>query len=308
MRDPDSKPIKTLSLGAGVQSSPPKLFDSLGAGVQSSVQLLMAEAGEIEKPDAAIFADTQDEPRHLKTQCPTTGEWITGGIYGWIEWLRLKVSFPIYTVSKGELMQESFVVHTSKKTGNKYFKGNIPAFVDKGDGSKGLLSRYCTVDYKVTPVQRKVKELCGVKRGGKDVIARVRIGISTDEAHRMKPSRVPYILNEFPLIDTGMSRQDCKEWMRHRGYPTPPRSACRSCPFHSDKEWKNLKDNARADFDKAVETERRMQHAAGQQSALRGTPYLHSSCVPLDEVGFGATSGDGQLELWGNECEGMCGV
>lgn len=31
---------------------------SLGAGVQSSTLALMAEHGEIEKPDYAIFADT----------------------------------------------------------------------------------------------------------------------------------------------------------------------------------------------------------------------------------------------------------
>lgn len=38
---------------------------SLGAGVQSSTLALMCEAGEIEKPDYAIFADTGWEPRHV---------------------------------------------------------------------------------------------------------------------------------------------------------------------------------------------------------------------------------------------------
>lgn len=36
---------------------------SLGAGVQSSTMALMAAHGELTPmPDAAIFADTQDEP------------------------------------------------------------------------------------------------------------------------------------------------------------------------------------------------------------------------------------------------------
>ena len=38
---------------------------SLGAGVQSSTLALMAEHGEIEKPDCAIFADTQSEPEEV---------------------------------------------------------------------------------------------------------------------------------------------------------------------------------------------------------------------------------------------------
>ncbi len=46
---------------------------SLGAGVQSSTMALMAAHGEIEPmPDAAIFADTQNEPQR---------------VYEWLDWL-----------------------------------------------------------------------------------------------------------------------------------------------------------------------------------------------------------------------------
>ncbi len=39
---------------------------SLGAGVQSSVMLLMADRGLLgDKPDVAIFADTQWEPKEV---------------------------------------------------------------------------------------------------------------------------------------------------------------------------------------------------------------------------------------------------
>ena len=33
--------------------------------------------------------------------------------------------------------------------------------------------------------------------------------------------------------------------------------------------------------------------------------YLHRSCVPIDQVDFGKE--DPQLDLFNNECQGMCG-
>jgi 3'-phosphoadenosine 5'-phosphosulfate sulfotransferase (PAPS reductase)/FAD synthetase len=58
---------------------------SLGAGVQSSVMLLMADRGLLgEKPDVAIFADTQWEPKE---------------IYEHLEWLKTQVSIPIRILS-----------------------------------------------------------------------------------------------------------------------------------------------------------------------------------------------------------------
>jgi hypothetical protein len=51
-------------------------------------------------------------------------------------------------------------------------------------------------------------------------------------------------------------------------------------------------------FDYAV---RDMSRGGGKLPA-----YVHSSCVPLDQVDF-KNSNNEQLDMWG-ECEGMCGV
>lgn len=282
---------------------------SLGAGVQSSTLLLMAEAGEIvPRPDCAIFADTEDEPRHTKTIDPKTNKWIEGGVYGWLEFLRGRTSIPIHIVSRGNLMKDSQRIATSKRSGKTYMKGNIPAFVLNPDGTRGLLGRKCTNDYKIVPIQRKVRQLLGISRGGSEILCEMLLGISMDEVIRMKPSRKAYIKNVYPLINKGMSRRDCLNWMMKNGFPIPPRSACVSCPFHGDKEWKHLKENAPADFFAAVETEKQFQVAATKQNALDGVPFLHSSCVPLAEVDFDANPHEGQLDLFLNECEGMCGV
>ncbi|WP_052360810.1 hypothetical protein [Geminisphaera colitermitum] len=281
---------------------------SLGAGVQSSTLALLAEAGGITKPDCAIFADTGHEPRHTRTFDPGSGKWITGGIYGWLDWLESQVSFPIYRVHKGNLFEVAAEVRLSQKSGKLYMKGLIPAFIDKGDGKPGLLGRKCTADYKIIPIQQKVRELLGVKRGGKSVACEMWVGISMDEVIRMKPSRVPYIRNTWPLIDLGMTRQDCLRWLSSNGYPIAPRSACVGCPFHGDDEWRNLQENSPLDFAAAVADEQRLQDAARRQEALDGMPYLHGSCQPLDTITFSDRASYGQLEMFGNECEGMCGV
>lgn len=279
---------------------------SCGAGWQSSVMMLMAARGDfkdlngnVEKVSHAIFADTQAEPL---------------SVMKWLDWLEKEVaslpySFPVHRVSAGSLEQDETRVRVSKKSGKRYMKGSIPAFVLNPDGTKGLLGRKCTADYKIVPIQRKVREIVGIKRAGKGIIyARMWIGISTDECHRMKPSRVDYIENVWPLIDAGVSRRKCGEWMKSNGYPEPPRSACVFCPFHGDISWRQLKDNEPQEFQRAVEFEKKMHAAQASQDTLRGVPFLHSSCSPLGEVDFYDVKDKQQLEMFGNDCEGLCGV
>ena len=294
---------------------------SLGAGVQSSTMALMAAHGEITPmPDAAIFADTQAEP---------------ASVYKWLDWLETQLPFPVYRVTAGNLENDETRIRRSRKTDKLYMKGSIPAFVLstkkvaveweyvdapelneadrfspirwKETQSKGLLGRKCTSDYKIIPLQRKVRELLGIQRQTKEMkpLCDMLLGISTDEAHRMKDSRVRYIRNRFPLIELSMSRFDCLQWMQRYGYPEPPRSACVFCPFHSDTEWMRLRDDEPQEFERAIRFEEAMQEAQRNQEVLKGVPYLHASCRPLGAVVFHKNN---QPSLFGNECEGICGV
>lgn len=270
---------------------------SLGAGVQSSTMALMAAKGEIgPMPDAAIFADTQGEPK---------------AVYQWLDWLETQLPFPVHRVTRGNLAEDSLVLRVSGKSGNVYMKGLIPAYNVRPDGSVALFGRRCTADYKVVPILAKVRQLVAIPRGCKDVRAVQWIGISTDEAHRMKPARVPWVENRWPLIEANMSRQACLVWMAKNGYPQPPKSACSFCPFHSDEEWKRLRDLDPEEFSRVAELEKRIQYAASKQTGsarTQGVPYLHRSGVHIDQVRFAEAPAKAQLDLFGNECEGMCGV
>jgi hypothetical protein len=127
------------------------------------------------------------------------------------------------------------------------------------------------------------------------------IGISMDEAWRMRPSRVQYITNAWPLIDRNMARRHCLQWMAERQYPTPPKSSCIGCPFHNDAQWRALTPEEFAD---AVEVDKAIRNQPG----LRAQQFAHHSCKPLDEVDLSTAEERGQLNLFINECEGMCGV
>lgn len=290
--------------------SPTRIL-SLGAGVQSSTLALMAATGDTEhRLDAAIFADTQAEP---------------ADVYRWLDWLESEIAkcaypFPVMRVTKGSLTEASLRVRTSKQTGLNYLKHSIPAYMKRANGAGGIMGRACTLDYKIIPVQQSAKNIAkdsirAWRKYNKTIAAlknpatppvEMWIGISTDEAHRMKPSREPWAVHVWPLIDAGMNRKDCLAWMESRGYPKPPRSSCAYCPYHSDKEWLRLKSDEPEAFAAAVAYEARLQASVSQICRLDGVPYLHPSRVPLASVDFNPTSTE--PSLFGNECEGMCGV
>lgn len=257
---------------------------SLGAGVQSSTLALMAAHGDITPmPDAAVFADTQSEPK---------------SVYKWLDWLEKQLPFPVYRVTKGSLEKVSVLVRTSKND-NKYTNGTIPAFMDVGLAKPGILQRQCTGDFKIGIIQREIRRI----REKRPVVQ--WIGISRDEAHRMKPSNKKYIEHRWPLIEMGMTRNDCLDWMIAHGYPEPPRSSCVFCPYHSDAEWLRLKTLEPKEFARAAKYETTLQRAI-KITRLSGTPYLHRSCVPLNQIDFDRPSD--QPNLFGNECGGYCGV
>ncbi|MES0214250.1 hypothetical protein NKL07_02335 [Mesorhizobium sp. C280B] len=72
-----------------------------------------------------------------------------------------------------------------------------------------MIRRQCTTTSKIEPIRRKLRELAGLTRKGFPTYPVVHqwLGISMDEAVRMKPSRAAWQLNRFPLIESCMTRR-----------------------------------------------------------------------------------------------------
>jgi hypothetical protein len=269
---------------------------NLGAGVQSSCLALMAAKGEITPmPDFAVFADTQAEPK---------------SVYDWLDWLEKQLPFSVYRVTKGNLTEDSLKVHIAKE-GHERVQRIIPAFGLLEDGTKtAAIGRSCTADYKIKAIIGKIRNECGILRGQKIITVTQWIGISWDELQRAKSASHQFTQHRFPLIERRMRRHDCMDWMLKHGYPEPPRSACVYCPFHSDTEWRRLRDEEPQEFQRAIEFDKQLRQVhKNHNKRLKMEVYLHNSCKPLDEIDFDSDEQKGQL-VWDfqAECEGMCGL
>ena len=268
---------------------------SLGGGVQSSVMALMANEGAFDRiPDCAIFADTRWEPP---------------SIYEHLAWLRDRLSFPLYVVDNGRSLREDVKALTNHSGSRNYV--DIPVYL-KGTRRGGRRHRQAAVHRQLQDKAHPPKDSGDV---GTDARQRVPagttvelwLGISTDEAIRVRTSRDRWMTNRYPLIEAGMSRSDCMDWWAAR-YDRPlERSACVACPFQSRQRWVETKRRWPELFAEAVEIDAGLRDGL----ALDKTPYLHmlrlplAEAVALDEVGLGD---DGQRDGFGNECEGHCGV
>ena len=260
---------------------------SLGAGVQSTTLALMIEKGEVPMVDCAIFSDTMSEPKK---------------VYEHLDWLKSKLSYPLHIVSKGNLKQDII-----DAVDGKYKFMSIPLFTKNAEtGKKGLLRRQCTADYKILPINKKVRELLGYKKGErvkKGTKVEMLMGISLDEIIRTRINRLKYIQNVYPLIEFQMRRHHCLEWMEKNNYPKPPRSACTFCPYHSNDEWREIKKTTE-EGDEVVALDKKIRKGTKKNTDL---VYLHKSAVPIDEAELDPNKD--QQDLFNDVCdEGMCGV
>ena len=269
---------------------------SLGAGVQSTALALMAAKKVIKPmPEFAIFADTQAEPQY---------------VYDHLEYLIKVLPYPVEIVTAGSLTEKSLQERKRQKDNAYYMPKEIPLFGIKKDGSiTGGLGRQCTNDFKIQPINKFLRNKFKVKRAEKNSVLTQWLGISWDEVQRMKPSRIKFIAHEWPLIDLRMRRSHCLQWLEDNNFKVPPRSACYYCPFHSDAEWREIKNNAPEDFKKAIEFDKQIRAKFLKYDKIKMEVYLHRSCKPLDKIDFENDIDKGQQVFnFQNECEGLCGV
>lgn len=272
---------------------------SLGAGVQSTTMLMMAAHGEIKpKPKYAIFADTGWEPKHVYKHLE------------WVEEEAAKHGIQVIRVSNGNIKED---MERAVREGTRF--PSLPFFRKNGSNpdifnpnhpwakhikkEEGKAWRQCTSEYKLKPVNKKIRQLMKEEGAEKAI---VWIGISWDEMIRAKPSREKNMENRHPLLEKQMDRLNCLSWMKRKGYPLPPKSSCIGCPFHDNVMWLDMKRNQPEEWAEAVEFDRMIR----KLPKFKKKPYLHRSCVPLDEVDLGEDQGE--LDLFGNECEGYCGI
>ena len=266
---------------------------SLGAGVQSSALLMKIYNGEIAPVDVAIFADTGNEPKE---------------VYDWLDYLK--------KITKNKI--DIRVVRNEKNTGNIVKDilspsgrfASIPVYTINKDGSKGNTRRTCTYEYKITPINKEVRNILNVTNlRGK--VVEVVMGISFDEIQRAKYPPNKWAVHCYPLVENKITRHNCLHYFESLGFPTPPRSACIICPYHDNKEWKRIKDKYPKEFEHAVEFDNKLRDKESKSqfvNKLDSELYLHAKRIPLDQIDFEEKHPTYQGSLFDDECEGYCGI
>jgi len=286
-------------------------FLNLGAGVQSTALYLMSIDGdepEVPRFDAAIFADTQEEPDE---------------VYRHLEWLESQGGPPIIRTTAGSL-GKALEDGTDAKGNSRTDGGHqisIPVYtINPQSGNRGVAQRQCTADFKVKPIEKLIRERVGATPGRpvpKDQIIHQYMGLSFDEPKRVIRVTQRFMARpanwkvHFPLWEMQWERGDCKSYLRSRMPYEVPRSACVFCPFRNDEQWLELKQNDPKGWERAVHIDRVCRKGGGQIDPHR---FIHKSCVPLDEVDLRpADEKSGQMNMFAHlrgfqdECEGYCG-
>ena len=107
------------------------------------------------------------------------------------------------------------------------FKLSLPQLMDIYGMVPSVRQRWCTTEYKVKPLTK----WCHLNGFEPD---QAMVGISLDEAHRRKDKI-------RPLVDLGITRDQCVQIIRAAGLPVPPKSGCFCCPFQPKSQWLALK-------------------------------------------------------------------
>jgi hypothetical protein len=239
---------------------------SYGGGKQTQVLGRMVIAGEFERPDLAIFSDTQRE--RAKTYEIIEREFALLNAAG----------IEAVTVTGGDL--------------GSYGGKMLPLFtVRKKDGHRGRLRTICSSRFKTAIINRELR-----RRGAKK--AEIWLGLTTDEVHRVKPNPRQWLTNRWPFLEKEMSRADCEAYIERLGIESS-KSACYFCPNASQRSA--LAALSPEDQRRAVEFDEGLRGIRPGYDS-----YIHNSFRPLVEVLADDKLQISLLDYEQDECEGAC--
>jgi hypothetical protein len=249
----------------------------------------MMKRGDLPKADHAIFADTGWEPQAVYVQLDYLRELLND----------MKITF--HKVSAGNIRRDAL-------SGQRF--ATMPFFTRSKTNQVGMVRRQCTNEYKIQPLLEKQREIAGLapRQRSKEVLVTTILGISYDESQRMRDPARSWLKNDYPLVDRKMTRADCITYQQTHGFRVSPRSACIGCPFKSNLEWRRLKDQAPDEFADAVAFDEALRHESTRPSKLRDDAYVHKSARPLATVDLRTEQERGIMNLFDDECSGMCGT
>lgn len=275
------------------------VYGSLGAGTQSSALLVLSALGlrEVPRADVWFFADTGSEPQFVYDHLDLMTDWAA------------RHDIKVIRCSRGNLGEDLL-----RKIGTEEGRfASVPFWTLGKDGRAAPTRRQCTRDYKIEVIERAVREYTGIKKH-KHMRTQCTaiIGISWDERQRCKDSRTPWITNRYPLVESKISVDGCRDILRRNHLPIPGKSACVFCPYHSNAYWRWLREQHPDEWARAVIFDEAIRDQSS--SGMENPTFVHRSLTPLHMVDLGEARDEkpipqaGLFDGFREECDGMCGV
>lgn len=270
-------------LPAFAATSRPVRVMSFGGGVQSVTIAAMQVLGLIEPYDVYLWANVGDD-----SETDETLDYVRNVFAPWAK--ANGIEFHEICKTKRDGTPAPTLLETVMGDNR-----TIPLPIWMSGGAPGR--RTCTTDWKIRPINKWIKQ-----HGYTHAI--VGIGFSCDESERAKPEKVKWhdvegmnakkpkklgfwMKQEYPLLTTGVYRDQCTAILARVGLPVPPKSACKYCPFSSLTRLILMKRNKPEEFkivcgiEKRVNEKRAMLgmdivtiHPGGQMLEVAVPDYL----------------------------------
>lgn len=201
----------------------------------------------------------------------------------WLVENRLPFDFAVFSDTGNEMPETYAYLNIMKKYLDK---AGVPLVVVRVRSGESLSDRcmrrkvipsevwrWCTRDMKVTPIHAFYRSLkCHIYQ---------YMGIDYGEVRRMKPPKVDYVTNLYPLIDHRIDRAGCADIIRNAGLPVPIKSGCYLCPFNNSDRWAEIHKKHPELYEHSMKIEENGKHF-GSQTLAPGKITLRALAKRMD--------------------------
>lgn len=230
-----------------------------GGGTQTTAMIALCITGRLPWPDRIVMADTGRE-------ASATWEWLHDVVAPALANHGRAVEIAPHSLATEDLLSHRGTILMPMWT------------TKKNAGEPGQLPTYCSDKWKTRVVQRHLADCQRVDHW---------IGYSADEASRMaaRGGNLEKWRSVYPLLDLGMTRDDCQQIVRRVFGKPAPKSSCYMCPHRGDSQWRELRDHYPADWAEAVHLDYLLRQKDPHV-------YTHRSGVPLDMARLDSSDGE----------------
>lgn len=284
---------------------------SWGGGTQSTALMLKFLNNEVPDKngdpiqlDYIFFADTKNESQMVYDQ-----------VYKVQKYVKQKYNRKIIITSKNKEMLSDQVAEENIANGTiqnyrkseyadlfqshiLFFKGVLksidvmPFYTRKPDGKISKTPfKSCTMAYKIDQIMKELRIQLGVGqiRQTKYKVY-MYIGFSNDEIQRVKPTLLPYSENKFPLVDMGINKTDCINYVESQLGFKPVSSVCNMCYANDIDRIYDIYKNDPSGWDRLLQLDYAMQHKHPEHKLDQSEIFMYKwqaqNNVRLNDINF----------------------